>query len=423
MDHSSRHSPAEQQAFLASANGATADYGRQRALRRWIRGSVLGHGLFGSVCVGRSLDGDGLLFAVKTAPLASAHQVSSLKNELQLLQSLESPHVIHCLGAQVSSIQHDPQFNLFLEYMPGGSLKDVIRKKGGKLDEKSAASCTRGILEGLCYLHNEGIVHSDIKTSNILLGSNGEIKIADFGTARKFSSSTGTASKHKLAGTPLWMAPEVLQGLEQGTSSDIWSLGCTLIEMLQGGRPWDGLHDDAQISFKDLESLLFRCSSGLIPPIQTSLSADAQDFLSKCLERDSAKRWTAKQLLQHPFVVSSEECLPWMELEELSPKSAFEFIDINELESEPDESMVEPHTVPGRKHRKQQHLLYNDRVWYTLKSAHDLSNQRHKPFFSECEGYVVKRGVEVSFESVGFLTKRLEQTLNKDINMRRHFKA
>lgn len=179
-------------------------------------------------------------------------------------------------------------YNLFMEYVAGGSLGDEIVRRGGRIKEAAAGFYTRQIVRGLEYLHARGLVHCDIKARNILVGEDG-VKIADFGCSKWVSQPAA------IGGTPMFMAPEVARGEEQGFSSDIWALGCTLIEMVTGGPPWPDAGNPV--------SVLHRIGySGESPEIPSFLSDPAKDFLGKCLRRDARERWSASQLLGHPFL-------------------------------------------------------------------------------------------------------------------------
>ncbi|KAH7279723.1 hypothetical protein KP509_37G033000 [Ceratopteris richardii] len=385
--------------------------------RPWKRGPRLGSGTFGTVFLALSLDDD-LVIVVKSAPLSSSvSHISSLQDELRILRRLDSPRIVRCLGADVSPHDQGLWFNLFLEYMPGGSVQDFMRRSGGKLEENVAAGCTRAVLEGLCYLHKEGIVHSDVKSSNILLGANGEIKLADFGAAREFSFRE-TSADCKIAGTPLWMAPEVLQGVDQGPPSDIWSLGCTLIEMLHGRLPWGD--PSCGTSFKDLEPLLVRiaCSDDALPPVGESLSAEARDFLSKCLCRDPMDRWTSEQLLQHPFV-TRKECSYSSYASKASPRSALDFYSDMDTYSNSSGSLkplmssiytTDFHSPARREEKKHVHEDFSrdrSKVWYIVRHGDGRAELEEKPFFTTRNELVVTGGNEVSFDSASFLTKRV----------------
>ncbi|MCO5612419.1 hypothetical protein L7F22_066686 [Adiantum nelumboides] len=264
------------------------------SISSWLPCSPLGSGSFGHVSLALNLE-NGSLFAVKSAHASSPTVLLALRNELHILQTLHSPFTIHLLGSNFSpnSDSSLPLHSLFLEYMDGGSLFDALKQSGGNLQQELHVRCfTRSILQGLSYLHQSGIVHCDIKCQNILVGSSG-VKIGDFGTARRLEEAS--ISGGNLRGTPLWMAPEVVQGAEAMPASDIWSLGCTVVEMLQGRPPWGHVGS--------VEAALFKvgCSKEN-PPLPESISTEAKDFLSRCLQRDVSARWTAAELLKHPFV-------------------------------------------------------------------------------------------------------------------------
>lgn len=174
-----------------------------------------------------------------------------------------------------------------MEYIPGGSISDKI-KKGGSLDESTIQFYTRQILIGLHYLHSNGLVHCDIKGENLLLGES-SIKIADLGCAKRAEDTSA------ISGTPAFMSPEVARGEKQGFEADVWALGCTVIEMATGSHPWPGSNDPV--------ATLYRIGfSGDVPEFPAWFSGEATDFLSKCLERDCKDRWTAQQLMKHPFL-------------------------------------------------------------------------------------------------------------------------
>lgn len=181
-------------------------------------------------------------------------------------------------------------YNVFLEYLPRGTLVDEIRKHGGELDEPTIVHYGRQIMLGLDYLHSRGLVHCDIKGRNILIGEDGA-KIADFGLA-KLADEAGSC-----CGTPAFMAPEVARGEGQGKAADIWAFGCTVIEMATGRLLWGD--DDG-----DPVSVLYRIGfSDWLPEIPANLSVQGKDFLEKCLRRNPEDRWTAGQLLNHPFLI------------------------------------------------------------------------------------------------------------------------
>ncbi|XP_011100411.1 mitogen-activated protein kinase kinase kinase ANP1 [Sesamum indicum] len=246
----------------------------------WTRGHTIGQGASATVSTAVCRR-NGDTFAVKSAELS---QSKSLRSEQRILSSLNSPHIIGYKGCGVSVENGKALFNLMIEYAPDGTLVDEIRRQGGRLDESTIGYYTSRVLKGLEYLHSRGIVHCDVKGSNILL-SQEDVKIADFGCAK-------AADEASIGGTPMFMAPEVARGEEQSFPADIWALGCTIIEMSTGKSPWP-----------NEPSTLHRIAfSGETPRIPTFLSDIARDFLSKCLRVDPRERWTAKQLLGHRFL-------------------------------------------------------------------------------------------------------------------------
>ncbi|KAJ8764648.1 hypothetical protein K2173_006730 [Erythroxylum novogranatense] len=238
----------------------------------WIRGQTIGHGSTAAVSLATSIH-SGQVFAVKSTEL---FQSEFLQREQKILSSISSPHIVSYKGCDVTRENDKVLFNLFLEFE-----EPIIRCYSSQ------------ILQGLHYLHSNGLVHYDIKGSNILMGKSGA-KIADFGCARRVNPVESDAAE-RITGTPMFMAPEVARGEEQGFPSDIWALGCTIIEMATGGPPWPDAGDPV--------SVIYRVGySDQLPEFPCCLSEQARDFLDKCLKRDPKERWTASQLLKHPFL-------------------------------------------------------------------------------------------------------------------------
>jgi serine/threonine protein kinase len=325
----------------------------------WIRGSLLGAGAFGQVNLAMDRV-TGAFFAVKSTVVScsSSYQqgdvedvvgaavqpdsaLAAMENEIRILQELDSEFVVRYLGSDWSEEGGKRMRNVFLEYMPGGSLSDVLKQFAGgaqqqqqPLDEQLIRSYTRSILQGIDYLHRRGIVHCDIKGKNVLVGNAGSVKLADFGSAkhveeeeyvadclRTTGEDAAAASERrrgrtggdglrqdqvtmeleedcavrKVKGTPFWMAPEVVLQKEQGLPSDIWSLGCTVVEMATGRAPWAHIADPFVALYR------IGCTNEM-PSVPASLSPEAHDFLARCFERNPRTRWTSGQLLQHPFL-------------------------------------------------------------------------------------------------------------------------
>lgn len=266
----------------------------------WTRGYQIGKG--STAAVSTAVRGREIL-AVKTSEFSKSH---FLQREKEILSNLTSPYVVGYKGYDVSKERNELYYNLFLEYVSGGSLADEIRRRDGLLDEQSIRSYTCQILRGVEYLHSNGITHCDIKCSNILITEQNEIKLADFGsskTAARSSGNTSTVSSNdavSVSGTPIYMAPETARGEVQSYEADVWAIGCSVIEMATGGLPWTD-------SGSDPVRVLYRIGfSDQVPAFPTSFSAQGKDFLSKCLVRDPKERWTVKELLNHSFVKKIE---------------------------------------------------------------------------------------------------------------------
>ncbi len=162
-------------------------------------------------------------------------------------------------------------------------------KKYGQLPETLVCVYITQVLEGLVYLHSQGVVHRDIKGANILTTKNGVIKLADFGVATKFGDESAAA----VVGTPYWMAPEIIELNGSTTASDIWSVGCTVIELLTGAPP-----------YYDLGPMpaMFRIVQEDCPPLPESISPALKDWLMQCFQKDPVRRISADKLLQHKWI-------------------------------------------------------------------------------------------------------------------------
>jgi len=174
-------------------------------------------------------------------------RLESLKQEISILSQLQHKNIVKYLGHH--NDLENKVFNIFLEYISGGSIF-ILLKKYWKFNETLTRIYAKHILEGLEYLHSFGIVHRDIKGANVLVGNDGVCKLADFGGA-KFLLSDDTVqhiNENMFQGTIQWTAPEVLRGEGYSWFSDIWSVGCTVIEMLTGSPPnWGNETDPIKI--------------------------------------------------------------------------------------------------------------------------------------------------------------------------------
>ncbi|KAI4319858.1 hypothetical protein MLD38_033408 [Melastoma candidum] len=279
----------------------------------WVRGNTIGRGSAATVSLATCCS-SGQTFAIKSAEVSRSE---SLRNEASILSMLGCPHVVGYRGCDITREEgHDGRlvFNLLLEYAPGGSLSDVIRKRS-RLEEEEIVHYAREITTGLDCLHSRGIVHGDLKPTNVLIGVSDRAKIADFGCAKRVEETSA-----RIGGTPMYMAPEAARGEEQGCPADIWALGCTIVEMATGRFPWAGVSDPVSAIHK----IIYSDES---PDIPGHLSPQAKDFLRCCLKRDSRERWTAGQLLNHRFLDQLNRHCATKQVEEfrLSPTSVMDW--------------------------------------------------------------------------------------------------
>jgi len=206
------------------------------------------------------------------------------------MRGLHHENIVKYLGMEVTS----DSLNIFLEYIPCGSIASLI-KKVGVLTDQIIRIYVRQILSGLMYLHNYHIVHRDIKGSNILVDHNGVIKLTDFGASKRLEELVSANGSQSLKGTPNWMAPEVISKNIYCRQNDIWGVGCTVIEMATGKPPWS--------DHKDQMSVLFAIAKTKVPPpFPDSLTPSGKEFLSLCLRVNHMERPNAATLLKHPWM-------------------------------------------------------------------------------------------------------------------------
>eukprot|EP01119_Soliformovum_irregulare_P011897 TRINITY_DN3038_c0_g1_i1.p1 TRINITY_DN3038_c0_g1~~TRINITY_DN3038_c0_g1_i1.p1 ORF type:complete len:1023 (+),score=338.35 TRINITY_DN3038_c0_g1_i1:277-3069(+) len=187
---------------------------------------------------------------------------------------------------------------IVMEFCGCGSLGGYLKKQNAPFKEEEIAALCKGILNGLYFLHNHRIIHRDIKSANVLWNEEGMIKVADLGEALRLPD--GTEEADEMRGSPYWMAPELARGEMYTTNVDIWSFGVTCIELADMEPPLIGLNP-----MRALLAIGTMTDSPTLP--NKSFSKNFQDFIAKCLDLDQKKRWTAEQLLQHPFVKNADE--------------------------------------------------------------------------------------------------------------------
>ncbi|XP_076958965.1 mitogen-activated protein kinase kinase kinase 3-like [Bidens hawaiensis] len=260
-------------------------------LWKWKKGRLLGRGTFGHVYLGFNSEG-GQMCAIKEVKVVSDDQTSKeslkqLNQEITLLSHLLHPNIVQYYGSELG----EETLSVYLEYVSGGSIHKLLQEYG-PFREPVIQNYTRQVLSGLAYLHGRNTVHRDIKGANILVDPNGEIKLADFGMAKHITNCTSMLS---FKGSPYWMAPEVVMNTNgYNLAVDIWSLGCTVLEMATSKPPWG--------QYKGVAAIFKIGNSKDMPEIPDRLSNNAKSFIKQCLQRDPSLRPTAAKLLEHPFI-------------------------------------------------------------------------------------------------------------------------
>lgn len=257
---------------------------------------VLGHGNGGTVYQVRHKR-TSTTYALKVVHGDSDPTVRrQLFREMEILRRTDSPYVVHC-----HSIFEKPSGDIafLMEYMDFGTLETLLRSHG-TFSEAKLAHVAKQVLNGLNYLHSHKIIHRDIKPTNLLVNSKMEVKIADFGVSKIMCRTLDACNSY--VGTCAYMSPERFDpetygGNYNGYASDIWSLGLTLMELYMGHFP---LLPAGQRP--DWATLMCAICFGESPSLPEGVSDEFRSFLECCLQKESGKRWSAAQLLTHPFV-------------------------------------------------------------------------------------------------------------------------
>ena len=252
---------------------------------RWFKGQLIGKGTYGRVYLGMNAT-TGEFLAVKEVEVNSKaagndrarmkELVAALDQEIDTMQHLDHDNIVQYLGCE----RKETSISIFLEYISGGSVGSCLRKHG-KFEEDLVSSLTRQTLSGLAYLHREGILHRDLKADNILLDLDGTCKISDFGISKKTDNIYGNDKSNNMQGSVFWMAPEVIRSEDEGYSAkvDIWSLGCVVLEMFEGRRPW---------AKEEAIGAIYKIANGETPPIpdevRETISPIAIAFMLDCFQ-------------------------------------------------------------------------------------------------------------------------------------------
>lgn len=271
----------------------------------WTKGKVLGRGAVGTVFLAQLHDGRQAACKQIATEGLKGDDLKAIVREITVIQSLHHAHLTRYIGIEyVAAPTH--KLSIFMEFAPGGSVRQLL-KRTGTLHEDRCASYIDQVLKGLEYLHDKGVAHRDVKGANVLLSGEAPYpktaKLADFGASKRIEklgedASGGGASG--LRGTPRWMAPELIRGeltgdLEGWVLTDVWSVGCTLVEMATGKVPWP--------AFPNPMAAMFHIAQGIAPPLgATVLSSSASDFLRLCCRAAPADRPRPADLRTHRFL-------------------------------------------------------------------------------------------------------------------------
>jgi serine/threonine protein kinase len=325
-------------------------------LKDYQLGDCLGKGAFGSVY--RALNwGTGETVAVKQIKLADLpkSELRVIMLEIDLLKNLDHPNIVKYNGF----VKTPETLNIILEYCENGSLHS-ISKNFGRFPENLVALYMSQTLQGLVYLHEQGVIHRDIKGANILTTKQGLVKLADFGVA---SRTTGL-HESSVVGTPYWMAPEVIELTGATTASDIWSLGCTVVELLDGKPPYHALQP---------MPALFRIVNDDHPPLPQGASPSALDFLMQCFQKDPNLRVSARKLLKHPWIVNARRT------DSVKPKVATEYTEAVKSVQEWNEALRDSPPPNGNSVRKSSNASTSSPIPATKDLLRSLKSRTKSP--------------------------------------------
>ncbi|SCU83012.1 LANO_0B08108g1_1 [Lachancea nothofagi CBS 11611] len=241
---------------------------------------VVGKGAYGIVyrAINRQT---GKQVAIKVIEYDEEEELNEHMLEIDLLKNLRHENIVKYHGF----IQKSHQLFILLEYCSQGSLRDLIKR--GPVDENECKTYIKQTLHGLRYLHEQGVIHRDIKAANLLLDDQNVVKLADFGVSTRVNSMAMT-----YAGSPNWMAPEVMIGQGASTVSDVWSLGATVVEILTGNPPFHNLVNEA--------ACYAIVHDVYLPP--KSLSSKCRKFIRACFQKNVFQRATAQDLLNNEWI-------------------------------------------------------------------------------------------------------------------------
>ncbi|GJQ81505.1 hypothetical protein Trydic_g14658 [Trypoxylus dichotomus] len=250
----------------------------------------LGEGSYGSVYKALHKESEQVV-AIKQVPVHT--DLHKIIIEISCMQECDNPYIVKYYGSYFKNTD----LWIVMEYCGGGSVSDVMKLRKKTLTEDEIATILCDILKGLEYLHSRLRIHRDIKAANVLLNTEGHAKLADFGVAGQLSGTV--AKRNTLAGTPFWMAPEVIQEMGYDCAADIWSLGITALEMAEGKPPYGNINP-----WRAMIMIPTKPPPSFSEPDQWS--TDFINFVGACLVKNPEERATASELLRFPFIANSK---------------------------------------------------------------------------------------------------------------------
>ena len=251
----------------------------------------IGQGASGGVFLAHNADDASSTVAIKQMNLEQQPKKELIINEILVMKSSKHQNIVN----YIDSFVHRGDLWVVMEYMEGGSLTEIVTYS--VMTEGQIAAVCRETLKGLKFLHSKGVIHRDIKSDNILLNVDGNIKMTDFGFCAQLNEIN--LKRTTMVGTPYWMAPEVVSRKEYGPKVDIWSLGIMVIEMIEGEPPY--------LNETPLRALYLIATNGT-PKLHEpeALSHTIKRFLSLCLLVDYNKRASAEHLLSDKFILQAD---------------------------------------------------------------------------------------------------------------------
>ncbi|XP_058650874.1 STE20-like serine/threonine-protein kinase [Onychostoma macrolepis] len=305
----------------------------------WEIVGELGDGAFGKVYKAQNKQ-TGILAAAKVIDTKTEEELEDYMVEIDILASCDHQYIVKLLDA----FYYDGKLWILIEFCAGGAVDAVMLELERPLTEPQIRVVCKQSLEALAYLHESKIIHRDLKAGNILFNSDGDVKLADFGVSAK---NTKTLQRRdSFIGTPYWMAPEVVmcetsKDRPYDYKADIWSLGVTLIELAQIEPPNHEMNP---------MRVLLKIAKSEPPTLAapSRWSPEFSDFLRKALDKNVDNRWSALQLLQHPFVSNVVNNKPLQELVAEAKAEVFEEFEEGKEEEEEEEPESQP-VVPGHK--------------------------------------------------------------------------